>query len=256
MIPKFVICGIEHSGTTLLSDLFRQADNLDSGFEVGVLLSNSPREFRHLENFRSQIASGWGIEEDQISEVCDCDTFSEFYQRLYDLSRVIQKPSEIFDKTPRYLAKLEECSSKLDVPFISMYKDPKSIVHSDFCRSGTNDFNDWYSRYLNSKLSYMRTLYSSYVRHTGDRRRSDRVRFVSLEEICLNAGEVLRGLFEFVEVDFSVRYLLLDNLRYKHTHGRSIDVSDPFKYLKDFDPQTCALIDQDFAEFEHWFYRP
>jgi len=24
MLPKFVICGVEHSGTTLLSEIFRQ----------------------------------------------------------------------------------------------------------------------------------------------------------------------------------------------------------------------------------------
>ena len=41
----FVICGVEHSGTTLISEIFRQVPMLDSGFETGVLLSETPSQF-------------------------------------------------------------------------------------------------------------------------------------------------------------------------------------------------------------------
>lgn len=33
MQPTLVICGLEHTGTTLISELFRQIPHIDSGFE-------------------------------------------------------------------------------------------------------------------------------------------------------------------------------------------------------------------------------
>ena len=35
MAIDFLVCGVEHSGTTLVSDLFRQIPHCESGFEVG-----------------------------------------------------------------------------------------------------------------------------------------------------------------------------------------------------------------------------
>ena len=40
-----IICGMEHSGTTLVSDLVRQTGAYESGFEIGVLLEDSPKAF-------------------------------------------------------------------------------------------------------------------------------------------------------------------------------------------------------------------
>ena len=48
---RFIICGPEHSGTTLISDIFRQVPGLDSGFEVGVLLADTPVSSRLLSRF-------------------------------------------------------------------------------------------------------------------------------------------------------------------------------------------------------------
>ncbi len=159
MIPKFVICGVEHSGTTLLSDLFRQVHGLDSGFEVGVLLCDSPKEFRHFEPFITNMKSGWGITDEQLDYICDVETFVEFYVRLKEASSIIDKNSEIFDKTPRYFHSLSKCIQKVECNFIATYKDPRSIVYSDFKRVKVKNFYKWYEQYKLAKLRYLSRIY-------------------------------------------------------------------------------------------------
>jgi hypothetical protein len=44
-ILAVIMAGFEHSGTTMASELLRQHPVLDNGFEGGMLLKASPREF-------------------------------------------------------------------------------------------------------------------------------------------------------------------------------------------------------------------
>ena len=67
--PLFaLVCGFEHSGTTLVSEILRQHPQLDSGFEGGFLLNNEAKEFFHEDkaeeqqfyiNMKSGAESGW-----------------------------------------------------------------------------------------------------------------------------------------------------------------------------------------------------
>lgn len=255
MLPKFVICGIEHSGTTMLSDIFRQTPQMDSGFEVGVLLCDTPREFRQKEPFVSNMVSGWKLKETDLDHLCDTDSLAEFYARLKQTSNVVNPEKELFDKTPRYLLHLGECMARARVPFIATYKDPRSIVHSDFKRAKTDDFEAWYPRYQKAKKSYMRQLYANFMAYNGQQGGQDQVCFVPLEELCVNTAASLKRVFHHAGVEFSFQYILLKNLRYHHTVANFIDNRVPFQYLDDFSPETIARIETDFAEFEHWFYR-
>ena len=80
---KFEICGIEHSGTTQVSDVFRQVEAVESGFECGVLLGDSPKVFSSVQPFYRNMLDGWQISADTLEGICDTDSFSAFYQRLY-----------------------------------------------------------------------------------------------------------------------------------------------------------------------------
>ncbi len=103
MALKFVICGLEHSGTTLLSDIFRQVPGLDSGFEVGVLLCDSPRQFPRRQPFYKHMRPGWKISPEDLQRCCAVDTVGEFYAELHRRSGVLKEGTiDIFDKTPRY----------------------------------------------------------------------------------------------------------------------------------------------------------
>lgn len=247
---KFVICGIEHSGTTLVSDLFRQVDGLDSGFEVGVLLSESPRQFRNLQPFSGNLKGGWGITDADMDEVCATDSFDEFYARLGQASTVIGKDGDLFDKTPRYLAVLGDCMQRAGVPFIATYKDPRSIVHSDFKRAKTDDFDAWYEDYKVKKIGYMGTLYQNYLAH----REHSQVTFVSLEDLSVNTAQSVNRIFDHVGVSFDYSYLLLKNLRYRNTHSNFIDMRVPFSYMDSMKKSHQTRIREDFAAFDDWFF--
>lgn len=256
---KFIICGLEHSGTTLLSDVFRQVPELDSGFEVGVLLVDSPRKFKETQPFYDNVQGGWQIDKESLANACDTDDFNEFYQRLQSNSGALKNKSAkyIFDKTPRYFTKIISCYKKIKVPFIIMYKDPRALVYSDFKRvaQGTN-FREWYTTYKEAKCSYLR---QSYGRHLALKRTSDvelrrDVLCVSLEDICLNTRTTLDKVFQHVGYNLDLSYLLLKDLRYPHTRAPEVSSRIPFEYFEGLTKPQIAEIEKDFAEFEDWFY--
>jgi hypothetical protein len=259
MVLKFIICGVEHSGTTLLSDIFRQVPELDSGFEVGVLLGDSPKQFSDIQPFYKNMLGGWQIEEEDLRTICDTNSFLEFYQGLKNNSRVL-KPSvkNIFDKTPRYFSKIFKCYDKIQVPFIATYKDPRALVFSDFKRTGKGkDFNTWYEAYKKPKLGYLKNIYvNNYLPWKIGLQKNEwsGILCISLEEICLNTRQAMNLIFFYVGIEFKLEYLLLDNLRYKHTRKLEISSRIPFEYLEFFKKSDLLRIEKDFCQFEDWFY--
>ena len=260
MVLKFVICGLEHSGTTLLSDIFRQAPELDSGFEVGVLLGKSPKEFPNGQPFYKNMLSGWQMTEDNLAAICNTSSFSEFYSSLEKKSQVLKSTTKnIFDKTPRYFTRIFQCYEKVKVPFIVTYKDPRSLVFSDFKRTGKGkEFTTWYEDYKKPKLRYLENIYkNSYVplKKQHKENKSSNIVCVSLEEICLNARQTMDSLFCHVGVEFNIEYLLLKNLRYTHTRQPEISSRIPLEYIDTFTKQQQKIIENDFSLMADWFYR-
>jgi hypothetical protein len=248
----FVICGVEHSGTTLLSNIFRQVPMLDSGFETGVLLSDTPRHFLQEMPFAENIRGDWQITQEELEECCEADTFDMFYERLAACSRCIEPGCRaVFDKTPRYLAHLADCMEKVRVPFVVTYKDPRAIVYSDYTRAGSPDFDSWFETYADEKLGYLRVLHDQFNGIAG---RSKRVLRIGLETICLNPRTACESLFAHCGHEFSLRYLLLENLRYAATRTTSISPRTPFEYLLGFSEPQRARIARHFSELDSWFY--
>lgn len=263
MTFKFVICGLEHSGTTLLSDLFRQVKHLDSGFEVGVLLGKSPRDFPGIQPFYNNMIAGWKIESDVLQRICETDDFGEFYTDLKANSQVITSEiTDIFDKTPRYFTDIYSCQQKAKVPVIGLYKDPRSLVYSDYKRSGKpQNFVAWYEAYKKPKLAYLERVYqNSYLKWKKQQLESSsntndaQVICASLENICLNTRTILEQIFAHANCEFNLEYLMLKNLRYEHTRQPQISSRIPFEYLEGLTKEQIALIQIDFASLEDWFY--
>lgn len=260
MVLKFVICGLEHSGTTLLSDIFRQVPELDSGFEGGVLLGESPKEFPTIQPFYQNMLEGWQITEEHLAAICNTSSFSEFYSGLEQKSQVLKpKTKNIFDKTPRYFARIFECYNKIEVPFIATYKDPRSLVFSDFKRTGKGqNFTAWYEQYKQPKLRYLESIYKkSYCpwKNQFKENKLSKILCISLEEICLNTRQTMDLLFSHVGIEFKLEYLLLKNLRYSHTRQPEISSRIPFEYLNAFNKEQQKIIENDFSVMEDWFYQ-
>ena len=249
---KFVICGIEHSGTTLVSDLFRQLPHVDSGFECGVLLGDTPRSFPEMQPFAKNLLGGWKISQEELEACCDTDDFGEFYTNLSTKCHCLEPQTiDIFDKTPRYLAKLGECIEKAKVPFIVMYKDPRALVYSDFTRSKRSDFEPWFETYTGPKLAYMRGLYANFEKIP---QLHGSVLAMSLEKLCMESRSSCEALFNHCGYDFDLEYFLLKNLRFKHTRSDSVSGRIPFEYREGFSNQQQAMISDRFKEFKAWFY--
>lgn len=251
MTLKFVICGMEHTGTTLVSDLFRQVPGLDAGFEVGVLLRDTPAQFVDLKPFSDNILQGWGITRAQFEQCCSAKDHREFYDRLVVASTTLREgTTTIFDKTPRYVAQLESCLAKIDVPFIVTHKDPRAIVASDFKRAKTQDFDGWYADYMPKKRSYMRTCYEEW-----DKARSNpRVFQIGLEELAMNARDSMERMFAHVGLAFSIDYAVMKDLRFKNTRANFVSAEIAFEYSKALPEGADPHILRDFADIESWFY--
>ena len=249
---RFVICGVEHSGTTLVSDLFRQVPTVDSGFETGVLLSPSPRAFLGEMPFAAHMLGAWSITQQELEACCETDDFAEFYARLAAVSRCIKPDCAVlFDKTPRYLAHLDTCMTRAAVPFVVTYKDPRSIVFSDFTRSGAADFDQWFDDYQEPKLGYLRLLYKNYKTIAVP---STRVFCVALERLCMKPRETCEALFAHCGQMFRLNYLVLKNLRYHHTRSGSIAPSIPLEYLDGLQDSQIRKIEKSFGDLGEWFY--
>ncbi len=248
---KLVICGMEHTGTTLVSDLFRQVPGIDAGFEGGVLLCDTPSAFRNLPPFSHNILKGWGITQDEFALCCDAPDHAEFYKRLKSFSRVLApETQQVFDKTPRYIAQLDDCLRRVDVPFVVTHKDPRAIVASDFKRAKVDDFDAWYRDYMRPKRRYMKTCYTQWLAA----RQNPRVVSVGLEDMAMNARATLERLFAHAGLKFHLSYAVMDKLRYANTRANFVSAAIAFEYMSKISASDQARIREDFAEMDAWYY--
>lgn len=251
MALKFLICGLEHTGTTLVSELFRQVPGLDSGFECGVLLRDTVSEFLNLQPFARQMLVGWGITQEQLAFCCDAPDVGTFYERLLAESTVLAEgTTQIFDKTPRYLQCLGAVMKRVDVPLLVTYKDPRAIVCSDFKRAKGQDFDSWYEDYMPRKRHYVENCYNQFMRH----RTSPRVETVRLEDLAMDARATMERMFAHVEERFRIDYSVIGTLRYKNVRSRTVSAEIAFEYKARLSPEAQKRVEKDFAQFDQWFY--
>ena len=248
---KAIICGMEHSGTTLLSDLLRQTGTMESGFECGVLMVSSPREFPQLDPFYGFMTTGWNIEPDALQACCDTDSFDEFYARLSAAAAVVPEGVGVFDKTPRYIAELPSVIKRSKAPVLMIHKDPRASVYSDFKRSKSDNFNNWFGEYAKSKRRYMRRCYRGYQ---AGLEALDRVCSISLESLCFAARHTCERVFEHVHQPFDIDYLLLRNLRYRNTRAKFVSADIVLEYKQGLSTADQKRIETEFSEFSDWFY--
>jgi len=251
---KFIICGLEHSGTTLISDLFREHPDCDSGFECGVLLARTPREFPGLSPFYENMKQGWGLEEKLLFQACQTDKHLDFYKMIFEHSSVLKpkKASTIFDKTPRYIIKAKEICRATGIPMITAIKDPRAIAASDFIRSGFSikDILKWYDDWKPKKIPYMRKAYDGYS-HAWQ---SSQCIVIRLEDLCLETKRTFESMFAHVGIKHSIHFLHLKNKRYHNTRGNGIAPTQAFSFSEVLPAKVQSAIMHDFKEFDRWFY--
>jgi hypothetical protein len=246
-----VICGVEHSGTTLLSDLFRQVPGWGAGFETGVLLADTPADFPMVDPHFASFAANWRLSDADLAELCAAPDFAGFYRRLAAKAGVLPPGTlAIFDKTPRYMLALKDCLGRVPAPFIATYKDPRAILHSGWVRAGRPSVLPWLDEVEAERLGYLLSLYEQHQLHRMERR----VLFVSLESLCLAAGQSCGQAFEHAGLAFDPAYLMLRGIENRATHGSTIQAGVPFAYRHDWPPDILRVVERRFAALDGWFY--
>ena len=249
--PRLVICGVEHSGTSLLADVFRQVPGLGAGWETGVLLADRPCDFPGVQPHFDEFAANWGLGEADIARVCAAGDHADFYRRLAVCARALPAGTTmVFDKTPRYFLDLKACLGRVGAPFLVTYKDPRAIVHSSWVRAGRPEVMGWIARAEKEMLGYLLALYEQQALHRMERR----VLFLALEALCLAAGRSCGQAFEHVGVAFDPGYLLLRGIDNRATHGGTVMAGAPFGWRRDWPAAAGRAVEARFAGLDGWFY--
>ncbi|WP_406870106.1 sulfotransferase [Thioclava sp. 'Guangxiensis'] len=252
MLPKFLICGMEHTGTTLISDLFRQVAGLDSGFECGALLRDTPQEFNSLQPFRKHMNVGWGITDAQMDDCCESPDFETFYSKLQNYAANLSPDTKIiFDKTPRYLSELTAVLGREKIKTVASFKDPRGIVFSDFKRSKQASFDEWYPEYKIQKIAYTKKCYQEYQANSSN----PLVCFVSLEDLALNSRQTMERMFSHVDEKFRLEYAIISEIRFQNTKNRTVSADIAFEHNRGLTAAQKSKIETDFSFAEDWFYK-
>ncbi len=216
-ILKFIITGMPHSGTTPISDVFRNVPGLTSGFECGFLLHKEPRNFVNPKNSYYQIyyenlKQYWGVTDDEVSYITESDNWEEVYVKLRQKSRKISDKSLVlFDKTPHYIFYLDDILKRAeDIPVIVVYKDAR-LQYWSFKRRKEKDY----------KL-LMELLDNEFAEKLLHYHNNGRILLVRYEEMCLNPEAAFRKMFDYVDIEFNNNYLSFDS-DYRPHYGNRIE---------------------------------
>lgn len=193
-----IVTGMEHSGTTLLSQLLiNRVKHVDSGFECGVLLAQSPKEFNKIQPFYDWFClpakiGHWGLTPQMRSWVCNTGSFMDFYDRLRIMFSLSQRKgvAQLIDKTPAYIYDLKNVLDKVSCPVVITYKSVELLYLSYKKREVTlPDFLIRYKKYKESVRPYLE---------------DENILLLSFEAIVSNQEETLHSVFKHFRLEADI----------------------------------------------------
>ena len=218
-ILKFVIIGHPHSGTTAISDVFRQVPGIFSGFECGLLLNDKPQDFfdagatyHHV--YYNSLKTTWSLTDDDIRYICDTSSWQEVYLRLRERSsRIKDKGVALFDKSPHYTLFLDKILERLEdnVKIIFLLKDIRAQYWS-YKRRGL----------LGAASNFLATFSDEFANKLISLQKAGRIHLLQYEDACLQSESEFKKVFDFLELDFDNKFLSF-NSRYKPEYGKGIE---------------------------------
>ena len=245
---KAIVCGFEHSGTTLVSEILRQHPRLDSGFEGGFLFCENVQDFLGAEPFYSHAKAGWGVSDEDLKYITAADNWPEVYRRLRERAEVIKdKTSWLFDKTPVYMGYLPQILEKVpDVPCIVIVKDLRAFFWSYFKRTQLS-MDEWYNNKFEDPCNHV-LFYARGWQQAIEKGYSKRLLLIKYENLCLNPPGEVKKIFDFLDLDFHEKYLCFPNSRYANVRGTQIYIQYLVDYLDHLPSYACdkvlELVDQ------------
>jgi len=113
---RVIVTGMEHTGTTILSELIMSAPGLIGPFETGFLLAETPSDFRQVTPFfewvsRTDVKNAFlGLSSTQVQTLLQQPTHRDMYTYAMENSMFFKNiPSQWYvDKTPSYVYSLQQ----------------------------------------------------------------------------------------------------------------------------------------------------
>eukprot|EP00977_Amphora_coffeiformis_P017702 scaffold5869_cov165-Amphora_coffeaeformis.AAC.11 len=211
-----IVTGMEHSGTTLVSEFLMSAPNLFGAFESGFLLDESPSTFykrRTFYNWSIQPVTKslhWGLKVSQRKYVTRATCFAEMYRRVHESSPLMQRPNDqswIVDKTPSYIYNLTHIMEKTPlVPVVVTIKN-----NADQLRSLTK-------RGVGRKSALRRMAGGQEALVQARARFPERIITVNVTELQRDPDSVLQNLFGRLHLTWRTDYMSMEYLNKKGRH--------------------------------------
>ena len=199
-LPSIILCGYERGGTTLLSQIFRE-NGYVSGFEVGVLLCESPKHFLNFKPYVDMLPAGWGLgQRISMEELCKGD-FAYFYRKLLATAYPRYKNLPCFDKTPAYMSRLGYVLSQTEFinKAVVITRDPRAVFVSWAKRALGDDKASPKNveKLVLQKLKPYTQRYLEYFYGCIAHRNNPSVHFVAYEQLCINSQREVSALGRF-----------------------------------------------------------
>ncbi len=250
-----IICGFEKSGTTLLNEILRRHPDLDSGFEGGLLLGNSPRDFRYYQPYYAYFRRTWKLSREDVLYICDTDAWSESYRRARERCPFItNKKSFIFDKTPIYMRHLSEVLAKVPgVPAIVNVRDPRALFLSWANWSGhRDDAENWLVENFSDNVERYRGYAEGYLEAKA--KFPDRIFLNQFERMCHAKKLQLDKIFNFIGFEFDEKYMDFSSEHF--VYGNKISTEYLFPHLGKLSGELCDRIVEATSKYRWWHVEP
>jgi hypothetical protein len=218
--PLFaVVTGREHSGTTVVSSLIKNAPGVFGGFECGFLLAQSPADYgtaacRACRPFDAWLGTNvnrmhmWNVSAEGLGHIRGARDFEDMYARLARESPTLRAiPGvRVLDKTPRYFYALGGVLDKVPgVPCIVTVKDP----HDPFREGGPLH---------------------------GARRHAARINVVHYRNLTADPHGTMRRIFDFLGLEWDPSYLhmrgFVQQLALSHGESRAEEIASHFAFKR------------------------
>jgi len=238
-----VLCGYERGGTTLLSEILAQ-NGYQSGFECGVLLCNTPRDFKNLKPYFDEFPNWWKIPKTEVIEIIHSENFMEFYRKAIEKSgcfqRGFQEKIKFFDKTPIYMSNLGLVMSNLNFSskVIVIHRDPRSVFVSWAKRQIKT--NQTVEQFILKNITTLSKRYLHYFSGSIFHKQSPNVLFISFEHLCLDIENHLNIIGHFLD---GRKYQTIKGpVRYSNVTSNKIDIAKVNEYAGYISNETSDLI--------------
>ncbi len=190
-----LLTGMEHSGTTYLSNLLKCHPQIAGGFEGGMLLASQPNQFPSIEPFYKWMLKKppvqWGLSQNDLNQICNSATWPEMYQKIRSSSPLFQNNEILLDKTPAYMPVLDQVMQKLDAKCVVIFKNT-CYQYTSYKKRGFT-----LEGYIGHYMGYIKGLLTAFNKY------HQRILIVNHNKLGGEKDRVLKSIIDFLGLEYN-----------------------------------------------------